>query len=86
MNFGNYNLTASRYGQQGHSINRFVTVLRRPLVWLFLLVFLCAGTNVSAQFRPSARVLDAEAGLSVILLGTGVPIPNPDRATACTEG
>jgi ribonuclease Z len=28
--------------------------------------------------------LDTNEGLSVILLGTGVPIPNPARATACT--
>ena len=28
--------------------------------------------------------LSANEGLSVILLGTGVPIPNPVRATACT--
>lgn len=30
------------------------------------------------------RTLDPEAGLSVILLGTGIPLPNAARATACT--
>ena len=40
-----------------------------------------------AQIMPGnipPRTLDPEAGLSAILLGTGVPIPNPARATACT--
>ncbi len=38
----------------------------------------------AAQGRPQPRSLDPEAGLSVILLGTGIPIPNPQRGTACT--
>lgn len=40
-----------------------------------------------AQDRPGlapSRTLDPEAGLSVILLGTGIPLPNSERATACT--
>lgn len=50
-----------------------------------LIVF--ATTVTSAQqfaFVTPPRTLDPAAGLSAILLGTGVPLPNPARASACT--
>ncbi len=41
--------------------------------------------DADAQITPPPqRVLDPEAAISVILLGTGVPLPNPDRSQACT--
>ncbi len=46
-------------------------------------MFAAAG-SAAAQGRPPARNLDPEAGISAILLGTGVPLPNPQRASACT--
>jgi len=49
-----------------------------------LLITLCSGSNLAAQDRPPAKLLDPDASLSAVLLGTGVPLPNPDRATACT--
>ena len=52
---------------------------------VFLMFLLAAFCKLAiAQGSPQPRGLDPEAGLSVILLGTGVPLPNPDRATACT--
>lgn len=53
--------------------------------WLAaLLLTLMATTNTTLAQSVTARTLDPDAGLSVILLGTGVPIPNPARATGCT--
>ena len=46
------------------------------------LLLLTAWSHAFAQ--PGAREFDPDAGLSAILLGTGVPLPNPDRQTACT--
>ncbi|HUT52685.1 MAG TPA: MBL fold metallo-hydrolase [bacterium] len=40
------------------------------------------GLKPGAAFQD--RKLDPNAGLSVVLLGTGTPIPNPDRACAAT--
>ncbi len=40
------------------------------------------GLNPKAAFKE--RKLDPNAGLSVVLLGTGTPIPNPERACAAT--
>lgn len=53
------------------------------LAFVAFVMFLSTGL-AAAQGRPQPRSLDPDAGISVILLGTGVPIPNPDRATACT--
>lgn len=50
-----------------------------PVIAMFL-----SSANADAQGRPQARTLDPDAGISVILLGTGIPIPNPQRGTACT--
>lgn len=50
---------------------------------ILALSLLCSTSLVQAQLN-STRTLDPDGGLSVILLGTGVPIPNPARATACT--
>jgi ribonuclease Z len=77
-------LTLSRSSQKGLNMNRTIVNLRRPTLLAFLLIALFSAANVLAQGRPAPRILDPEAGLSAILLGTGVPIPNPDRATACT--
>ena len=35
--------------------------------------------NMTAQ-----RTLDPDSGLTVVLIGTGIPLPNPDRACAAT--
>ena len=57
----------------------------RRLVGLLLsLALLSSAASSIAQLRPAPRAFDSDAGLSVILLGTGIPIPNPARATACT--
>lgn len=57
--------------------------LRSTVVTLLMLL----STHLAGQTLTGAnpvRELDPSAGLSVILLGTGTPIPNPARATACT--
>ncbi len=54
---------------------------------LVLFTLMLSAPPVNAQGLAGAappRKLDPDAGLSAILLGTGVPIPNPARATACT--
>ena len=58
--------------------------MRRILPVIIAVAALAAAANAGAQGRPQARDLDPDAGISVILLGTGVPIPNPRRGTACT--
>ena len=59
--------------------------VKRKTVLAFVAIVLIVSTGIAvAQGRPQPRSLDPEAGLSVILLGTGVPIPNPQRGTACT--
>lgn len=83
--------------QAGKGNNKFSSALDRR-TWLLsagaggaLLAGGLAG-NSSAQLitglNPAAvttdRRLDPEGGLSVILLGTGTPIPNPNRACAAT--
>lgn len=51
----------------------------------FIAIVMVVSTSIAnAQGRPQARTLDPDAGISVILLGTGIPIPNPQRGTACT--
>jgi hypothetical protein len=45
---------------------------------------LLPGLKPGAAF--ASRSLDPKAGLSVILLGTGTPLPNPERACAATPG
>ena len=51
------------------------------------LVF-CAASALappaSAQPPARPRVDPPEGGMAVVLLGTGIPLPNPDRATAAT--
>ena len=59
----------------------FPTRLFTLVLGLALMIW---NTTANAQGRPAPRNLDPEAGISVILLGTGVPLPNPDRAPACT--
>jgi ribonuclease Z len=52
-----------------------------------MLVLLCLTPAALAQNFAGGiapRELDPAAGISVILLGTGVPLANPQRATACT--
>lgn len=41
---------------------------------------------VAADAQPPARqrMLAPAGGMAVVLLGTGIPLPNPDRATAAT--
>jgi ribonuclease Z len=39
---------------------------------------------VSTQPPPRQRVDPPAGGMAVVLLGTGIPLPNPDRATAAT--
>ena len=58
--------------------------MNRILPVMVAIIVLSVATNASAQGRPPPRDLDPDAGISVILLGTGIPIPNPQRATACT--
>lgn len=71
--------------------------LARRATWCprrMTLASLLAGLALLASAGPSQaqglsgavppRTLDPEAGLSVILLGTGVPLPNPSRSAACT--
>ncbi len=61
--------------------------LKSAFPTLFAAVLLLLSTGLNAQVLAGAippRTLDPNAGLSAILLGTGVPIPNPARATACT--
>ena len=50
------------------------------------IVFASALSLDPASAQPPARprVDPPEGGIAVVLLGTGVPIPNPDRATAAT--
>lgn len=51
----------------------------------FIAIVMVVSTSIAnAQGRLQARTLDPDAGISVILLGTGIPIPNPQRGTACT--
>lgn len=56
--------------------------------WLAVVLILALLWTASPAHAQGAAItprnLDPDAGLSVILLGTGIPIPNPDRATACT--
>ena len=59
----------------------FPTRLFSLVLGLALMIW---NTTANAQGRPAPQNLDPEAGISVILLGTGVPLPNPDRAPACT--
>lgn len=55
----------------------------RPM--LFAILLLAGPLNAQVLGGGVApRTLDPEAGLSVILLGTGVPLANAARATACT--
>ena len=59
----------------------------KAMLTLITLFLALAVPKLYAQGLPGAtppRVLDPEAPLSVILLGTGIPLPNPARATACT--
>ena len=63
---------------------QFLMPLQLPIMILFILILLGSTSGALAQARIAPRVLDPEAELSAILLGTGVPIPNPSRATACT--
>lgn len=52
-----------------------------------LLAAVIAPGQASAQARPNIvkrRRLDPAGGLSVVLIGTGTPVPSPDRACACT--
>ena len=58
--------------------------MRRVLSAIVAAAVFAAAADASAQGRPQARSLDPDAGISAILLGTGVPIPNPQRGTACT--
>jgi ribonuclease Z len=61
--------------------------LKKRLWPLLLASIISLGTGLTQAQGiggTAARVLDPDAGLSVILLGTGIPIPNPARATACT--
>ena len=58
--------------------------LPRLIVAGFAFALSSAGIDVIAQVRPQQRDLDPQAGLSAILLGTGVPLPDPRRGTACT--
>lgn len=63
---------------------RRTTTTRRAAA-LAALALLGGATPAGAQIGPPpVRTLDPEAGLSVILLGTGIPIPQPQRASACT--
>ena len=59
----------------------------RALVIVLITVLLISAPSARAQGLLGVvppRTLDPEAGLSVILLGTGIPLPNAVRATACT--
>ncbi len=59
--------------------------MRKKTCLSFVAIVMVVSTAFAvAQGRPQARALDPDAGISVILLGTGVPIPNPQRGTACT--
>ena len=55
------------------------------------LVLACALALAALDASPAAaqpmqrqRVVPPEGGMAVVLLGTGIPLPNPDRATAAT--
>lgn len=59
--------------------------MRKKTCLAFVAIVMVVSTSIAnAQGRPQPRNLDPDAGISVILLGTGVPIPNPQRGTACT--
>ena len=59
--------------------------MRKKTCLSFVAIVMIVSTAFAvAQGRPQPRSLDPDAGISVILLGTGIPIPNPQRATACT--
>lgn len=59
--------------------------MRKKICLSFVAIVLIVSTAfAAAQGRPQPRSLDPDAGISVILLGTGIPIPNPQRGTACT--
>lgn len=61
------------------------TTLTKGFAYLLLLnVFITQTATYAQGLIVSPRTLDSNAGLSVILLGTGIPIPQPDRASACT--
>ena len=67
--------------------NLVLKTMRHLLHSLFSVFLLSTSVTAYAQALTNVvppRVLDSDAGLSVILLGTGVPLPNPLRATACT--
>ncbi len=59
--------------------------MRKKTCLSFVAIVMIVSTAIAAaQGRPQPRSLDPDAGISVILLGTGIPIPNPQRGTACT--
>lgn len=59
-------------------------MMKKTCLAFVAIVMVVSTAFAVAQGRPQARALDPDAGISVILLGTGIPIPNPQRGTACT--
>ncbi len=52
---------------------------------LVVILLATAAADASAQLGGfGARQLDPDGPMRVILLGTGIPLPNPERATAAT--
>ena len=49
---------------------------------LFSILFIESTVSAQGLIAPN-RQLDPEAGMSAILLGTGIPLPQADRASAC---
>ena len=59
----------------------------RGSLTILLAALVCGASPLHAQVFPGAvpaRRLDPEAGLSVVLIGTGIPLPNAHRALADT--
>lgn len=59
--------------------------MRRPVRRACLVtVAVLASTAVLTQPPPRQRVDPPPGGMAVVLVGTGIPLPNPERGTAAT--
>ena len=62
-----------------------MTIARTIRFSLAAALFACTSTLVEAQMNPGRSTPTVpDTGFHAILLGTGIPLPNPDRANAST--
>lgn len=55
-----------------------------PLLTIALVAITASETSAQPGALGQPQQLDPDGPLRVVLLGTGIPLPNPDRATAAT--